>query len=185
MRSLFLLVCWVTVASAEPREPGLQFRVGLGTGYATGTFTPDGSIDVTGVPVSTEISIGTTIGSGLVIGGGTFSMIVPSPSYGGVSSGANHISGTGPFIDYFFDARRRVHLQAALLFTAGYLQGKDGAASTTGFGFGGEVGVGYDIPISDAWSVGPIVRVVYYELFPDSATFDLVVPSALVAFTYH
>ncbi|HEV7559032.1 MAG TPA: hypothetical protein VGO00_26345, partial [Kofleriaceae bacterium] len=128
----------MTVASAEPREhAGLHLRLGLGSGYATGsTSVDDLSADVTGVPISTEISVGTTIAPGLVVGGGTFSMIVPSPSYAGMSSGANHISGTGPFVDYYLDPHRGTHLQAALLFTAGYLQGKDGAESSTGFGVG-------------------------------------------------
>jgi hypothetical protein len=176
MRTLLFSCLWVTVAAADPREhDGFQFRVGVGTGYVTD--------DVSGVPVSTEISVGTTVAPHLVIGGGTFSMIIPSPSYSGVSSGANHISGTGPFAEYAID---RLRVQAAVLFSAGYLQNipptKDSPAA---FGFAAEAGVGYPIPISDRWSIGPIARVVYYQLYADGQTLHLIVPSALVALTYH
>jgi hypothetical protein len=193
MRSLLLLMSWVAVASAEPREhAGLQARLGVGSGYATGsTSAGDLSVDVTGVPISTEISIGTTIAPGLVVGGGTFSMIVPSPSYGGMSSGANHISGTGPFVDYYLDPHAGTHIQAALLFTAGYLQGNNGGESSTGFGIGGEIGAGYEWWLSPSWTIGPIARVTYYRLYASSSdtstksTLGLVVPSVLVALTYH
>lgn len=183
------------VVMAEPREhAGLHVRVGVGTGYATGSSSLDDvnlSADVSGVPVSTEISIGTTIAPGLVLGGGTFSMILPAPSYGGMTSGANHISGTGPFVDYYVDPRHGLHAQAALLATAGYLQGKDGGESSTGFGIGGELGIGYEWWLSESWSIGPIARVTYYRLYASSSdtstssTLGLVVPSVLVGITYH
>jgi hypothetical protein len=184
--------------SAPRTHDGFYLRLGLGPGFATGSTQQDGrddSADAGGVAVSTEISVGTTVSPGLVVGGGEFSMIMPAPkyTYGGqdYDEGAHHISGVGPFVDYYFDPKGGAHVQAALLLTAAYIQPKDEAKSATGFGFGGMVGAGYEFFIGEQWSIGPLLRLTYYRLSvkpSDSdtkSTLGLLAPSLLLGLTYH
>jgi hypothetical protein len=152
-------------ASAEPRtHDGFYLRVGVGPGYALGTLaSPAGSGDSTGVNVSTQLAIGWTLRPGLVIGGGTFPMVVPSPTYDGMDAGGQHVSATGAFVDYYLDPRKGLHFQGGLLFALGYLDGGE-RASHVGAGYGGTLGIGYDFFVTDEWSVGGIVRATAYRL---------------------
>ncbi len=84
-------------------------------------------------------------------------MVAPGPDYDGVDAGGQHVSGTGPFVDYYLDPAGGLHLQAGLLFAAGYLDGSGERPGKVGLGFGGMAGVGYDLFVADEWSLGGLV----------------------------
>ena len=163
-RSLALLWCLLTPSVAA--AGGLYVRVGAGPGYAVRS----GAVDV-----STELAVGVRVRPGLVVGGGTYPMIVPGPGF--------HLSATGPFVDH--RRGRALHLQVAVLFTAGFHEARDGHDSALGIGFGAMAGVGYDLVRRRHWRLGPLVRVTYYHWSGGGTVLDDVSPSLLVAFTYH
>ncbi len=190
-----------TVAEAQ-QSPGVRThdgfyaRFGIGPGFTTGGNKADlANADLRGVVIGTEIALGTTIAPGFVVGGGQFSMIIPSPKYsvGGreFAGGAHHISGVGPFADYYLDPRGGLHAQAALMFSAGYLEGKDGRESAIGLGFGGMLGVGYEMFFGEQWSIGPILRLAYYRQSVEgsdskaTSTLSVVAPTLIIGVTYH
>lgn len=175
---------------------GFYLRLGLGPGFSFGSVDAAGtSVDVKGVHVGTELALGTTLAPGLVVGGGSFSMVVPAPKYeaSGTSftAGTHHVSGVGPFVDYYRDPHGGLHLQGALLLSGAYVTAKDGRESAFGVGFGAMIGAGYEVWIGDQWSVGPVFRLAYYRDKPKGSdtkietTLSLVAPTLLVGLTYH
>ena len=186
-------------ASGVHEHDGFYLRMGIGPGYVFGSSKPDSvdtSVSVKGFALATELSFGGTISPGLVVGGGSFSMIVPAPKYtpeggSGVTLGAHHTSGLGPFVDYYPDPKQGMHFQAALLLSGIYVQKKDQYESASGFGFGAMLGGGYEIWIGEQWSIGPLLRLNYYNLkieggdSSQKSTLGMFVPSLLFAATYH
>ena len=172
-------------AAAEPgRHDGLYLRLGAGGGLALGTLSAGADSDSRGANVATELAVGWTLRPGLVVGLGTFPMVVPGPDYDGVDAGGQHVSGTGLFVDRYFDAAGGLHVQGGLLFSAGYLDGGD-REGQVGFGYGGMVGAGYDFFVSDEWSLGALLRLTAYRLHGVEDRIRLVSPSALVTATLH
>lgn len=178
---------------------GFYARLGAGPGYVLGKSEPDqgtGTQDIGGFALSTELAFGGTISPGLVIGGGSYSMVVPGPTYSSdagpdVDVGTHHVSGFGPFVDYYVDPRRGLHFQAALLLSGVYIQKKDQQESASGFGFGAMAGAGYELWVGHEWSIGPLLRVTLYNNAIEGsdsggkATLRLFVPSLLFGATYH
>lgn len=199
--TLAALLALPSVAHADDppgvhEHDGFYLRFGVGPGFAFGSNKADAlSADVSGVEVATELAVGTTVTRGLVVGLGQFSMIVPSPRYAvnalDSTAGAHHISAVGPFADYYLDARRGLHVQAGVLFSAGYLTGKDGRESGIGLGFAGMLGVGYEVFIGEQWSLGPLLRLTYYRQSVEgsdskaTSTLSLLAPTLLLGVTYH
>jgi len=174
-----------TPAHAAPRHHGLYLRVGIGPGYARGHLdAPTGGGATHGVAISTQLAIGWTPRPGLVVGVGTFPMVVLAPRYDGVDAGGQHVSATGPFVDYYPDPEGGLHLQAGVLFAAGYLDG-GARASHVGVGIGATAGVGYEVHVADRWSLGAIARVTGYRLAHVDDTLSVWSPAALLAVTYH
>lgn len=173
-------------ASAEPRHhDGFYFRVGVGPGYALGTLSSAaGDGDSTGANVSTQLAVGWTVRPGLVVGGATFPMVVPAPSYDGMDAGGQHVSATGPFVDYYPSPKRGLHVQGGLLFAVGYLDGGEREAHV-GAGYGGTIGVGYDVFVTGEWSVGAIARATVYGLYGVDDSIRLVSPALLVSLVRH
>jgi hypothetical protein len=186
LASVVLVVLSPGAASAEPRNhDGFYLRFGVGPGYALGTLASGaGEGDSTGVNVSTQLAVGWTVRPGLVLGGGTFPMVVPSPSYDGMDAGGQHVSATGAFVDYYPAPRKGLHLQGGLLFALGYLDG-GGRDAHVGAGYGGTLGVGYDVFVTDEWSIGGIVRATAYRLYGVDDSIRLVSPALLVSLVRH
>ncbi len=99
--------------------------------------------------IATELSAGRTLRPGLVLGLGTFPMVVLKPTYDGVGAGGQHVSGTGPFVDYYVNPAGSVHLQGGVLFAAGYLDGSDQRPGKVGVGYGAVAGAGCDLFVAD------------------------------------
>lgn len=180
------LAALATPALAEPRRhDGLYLRVGVGGGAAFGAMRGTTGSDSAAAAIASELAVGVTPRPGLVVGVGTFPMVAPSPRYDAGAAGGQHVSGTGPFVDYFPDDRGGWHLRAGLLFAAGYLDGSDTRAAATGFGVGGTVGAGYDRYVTDTWSVGALARVSVYQLYGVDDAIRLVAPALLITASYH
>lgn len=175
-----------TTAAADPRtHDGFYARFAAGPGYAIGTLdAPSGESGSTGVGVGTQLAIGWTLRPGLVVGAGTFPAVTPAPSYDGIDAGGQHVSATGPFVDYYLSPTGGLHALAGLLFAAGYLDGGD-REGHVGFGWGATAGIGYDQFISDEWSLGGIARVTVYQLYGVDDTLQLIAPAALLTITRH
>lgn len=117
------------------------------------------------------------------------------------------VSSVGPFIAWYPNPARGLFVQAAPLFVAGSAtQGyqspqiyspkrcqTDGDCyyyptyppkDVEGTGFGLMLGAGYDFWISDEWSVGGLVRVMYAR-FSDEADVSVLIPALLGTVTYH
>jgi hypothetical protein len=182
---LLTLCAMAATAAAEPRtHDGVYARVGVGPGYALGKLFAASDSSSNGADVSTELAFGWAIRPGLVLGGGTFPMVVPAPDYDGMDAGGQHVSATGPFVDYYLRPTGGLHVQGALLFTAGYLDGSSDRDSHIGVGYGGMAGVGYDRYVSRTWSLGALVRVTAYRLYGVDDEIRLVSPSLLFTATY-
>jgi hypothetical protein len=184
--SLIPLMLLCGIASAEPRtHDGFYFRLGVGPGYTLATLSTSGPDSTsTGVDVSTQLAIGWTIRPGLVVGLGTFPMVTPSPAYDEIDAGGQHVSATGPFVDYYLDPKRGLHVQGGLLFALGYLDGGE-RAGNVGAGYGATLGAGYEVFVSDEWSVGAIARVTAYRLYGVDDSIKLIAPALLLAVTRH
>lgn len=184
--TIAMAIAGTATASAEARvHDGLYVRVGVGPGYALGSLAsaaPDS--DSKGVGVSTQLAIGTTLRTGLVVGVGTFPMVTPGPNYDGVDAGGQHVSATGPFVDYYFNPRGGLHVQGGVLLALGYLDGGD-RPGNVGVGYAATAGVGYERFVSDEWSVGAIARITAYQLHGVDDSIRLVAPALLLAATYH
>lgn len=184
--ALALFAALTAPASAAPRvRDGFFLRAGLGPAFALGTLSiPAGEQDSRGLGVGTELSLGGTVAPGLVLGGATFPMVVPSPSYDGVDAGGQHVSGTGPFVDWYPSARGGWHLRAGLLLAAGYLDGGE-RGSKVGVGYGATLGGGYDAFVGDEWSLGFVARATAYQLSGVDDSLRLLSPALLAVATYH
>ncbi len=174
-------------AHAAPRtHDGLYLRVAVGPGASLGHLAIDagGGGDSRGANVSTQLAVGWTVRPGVVVGVGTFPMVTPAPRYDGIDAGGQHVSATGPFVDYYPEPRRGLHLFGGALVAAGYLDGgaRDGQI---GVGIGATAGAGYDVFVADQWSVGAIARVTAYRLYGVEDRAAIVAPAALVAVAYH
>lgn len=180
-------------ADGPRQHHGLYLRVGLGPGLALGTAHPDAGPRgaVRGPAVSTELAVGVTVRPGLVVGAGTFPMIAIGPSYDGTDVGSHHVSATGPFVDYYVDPQRGLHVQGGVLLAAGYRGGTDAVGAAFGLGLGASVGVGYDRWVGRRLSVGALARVTHYRLglSGDDAGADgtvaLTAPSLLLTLTFN
>ena len=173
-------------SAADPRRhDGFYLRLGMGGGYAVATLSSGTDSSSHAPNIATEVAAGWTLRPGLVLGLGTFPMVVLKPTYDGADAGGQHVSGTGPFVDYYMDPGKGLHFQGGLLFSAGYLDGSSQRASKVGFGYGLMLGAGYDLFVSDEWSVGLLARVTAYRLYGVDDRIRLVSPSLLLTSTFN
>jgi hypothetical protein len=205
-----LIGCLAT-SSASAQEPDLEtgvrehdgfyLRLGIGLGYGFGKAKPedgpsDAEADVTGIGIPTELAFGGTLAPGLVLGGGSYGFVVPVPKYKNdlseVDGGQLVASGVGPFVDYYIDPRGGAHVQGALLLSYISNQSKDAQPAGAGFGFGAMLGGGYEVFVSDQWSIGVLARLTYYNVKvkydtggDPKSTVSLIVPGILFGATYH
>jgi hypothetical protein len=186
--ALLFLVAGSRFAAAEPRaHDGFYLRLGAGGGYALGTLSVPAPADSDsgGPNVATEVAVGLTVRRGLILGVGAFPMVAPAPDYDGVDAGGQHVSSVGAFADYYLNPAGGLHLQAGVLFAAGYLDGSDTRDGIFGLGYGGMAGVGYDMFVGDEWSLGGLVRLTAYRLFGVDDRIRLLSPSLLFTATFN
>lgn len=174
------------LAGAEPgQHDGFYLRVGMGGGAAFAALTGDMDSSSHGANIATELAAGWSLRPGLVLGLGTFPMVVLKPSYDGIAAGGQHVSGTGPFVDFYLDPTKGLHFQGGLLFSAGYLDGSSQREAKLGFGYGLMLGAGHDWFVADEWSLGFLARITAHRLHGVDDTIMLASPSVLLTATFN
>jgi hypothetical protein len=186
MLPLLVVLGRAAPAAAEPRlHDGFYLRLGGGAGFAASKLFTTVDSNATGFESATELAAGYAVRPGLIVGGGLYPMIAIKPSYDGVSAGDQHVSGTGPFVDYYLHPSGGVHVQGGLLFAAGYLDGSPAHPARVGFGYGAMAGVGSDLFVSNEWSVGGLLRVTAYRLYGVDDSIRIAAFSLLATATFN
>jgi hypothetical protein len=164
--------------AADHLHDGFYLRLGGGIGFVSDSFESEavpllGDIEgtITGGAAVGELAIGGAVAPGVILGGGFYGHTLPSPTAEDVEAGPVTIeeiefeSGNfvllGPFIDYYFNPERGLHLQGSLglgLFTLGEGEingepaGDGGEQTATGFAV--MAGIGHEWWISGGWGLG-------------------------------
>lgn len=191
------------------RHDGFYLRLGAGFGAYRDSFRSDaeGTREVdayaTGVALTGELALGGTPAPGLVVGGGLYSASVLASDLDAEDAAVvpaelqpvgDNFSLLGPFLDYYFDAVRGLHFQAALGFA--WLNGLSQGGGRFddryhAFGGGFMLGFGYEWWVAREWSVGVLGRVMGgYAVGDDEADVQWghavgTAPSVLLTVTYH
>lgn len=182
------------VAAAEPRtHDGFYMQLTGGLGYYSAGAEAGGiEQSFSGMTLDTSLMLGGTIIPGLVVGGGFFIDYAPSPSFeqNGMEVELSDVSqmviGIGPFVDYYLDPKKGgVHIQA--------FAGWGGLETSSGGNAGGSdptglvvsVAGGYDIWLSDEWSVGGMLRVAYGNFSLNDVGYGTLAPALLGTLTWH
>lgn len=162
------LICLGLVGNAQAdarRHDGLQVRVGLGGAYGLTTATAgDGpDVDTSGVAVGAMVLVGWTVTETLTVGAAPLmGFHVFSPT---VEIDGNEVSGADPdpvagniagvYVDWYLDPAGGLHVLGQLGLAT--LQDSD-SDTDLALGFGGTLGVGYDMFVTDEWSIGGLLR---------------------------
>ena len=149
------------------KHDGFYLRLGAGASAVTGSTTLGGDgIDLSGLGLATEFVLGGTAAPGLVVGGGTFGTVVPTMTYAmrvnGVKlekdgGGATALGFVGPFVDYYPNPSKGLHVQGAVGLTTSSITFPS-ELSASGTGVGAMVGVGYEWWVGEQWSAGVLGR---------------------------
>ncbi len=188
-------------AFGKPRgantHDGFYLRMAIGGGYfndsvsTNATFIGSGDITISGFTTAGEFLVGGTVANGFVIGGGLLTGVViePDVDLGGISaqsSGNLFFGMLGPFMDYYFDPNKGLHLQ--VMVGLGFLTGES-SDSETAVGGGLAVGLGHDWWVSDEWSLGILGRLAFAAVKVDDSFINeehkAVQAAALFTATYH
>ena len=118
-----------------------------------------------------ELTFGGAVRPGVILGGGFFTSSVLSSERtvdglmppDEVMTGSGNFTLVGPFVDWYFDPRRGLHLQAAAGFATvrgwDFPEAEDNPDAVS-VGGGLMLGFGYDWWASEQWSVGILARVI-------------------------
>lgn len=180
-------------AEAAPKtHDGFYLQLNTGLGYLSSTAEAGGTkVNLSGVTVPSSLLIGGTIGP-VVIGGAFFGdyAFSPSASVNGQDSPLYNdvtmtLVGIGVFADIYPDIHKGLHFQPFIgwggLETT--VNGNSGGSDPTGLVLA--MGGGYDVFVSDNWSIGGMARLAYAPLKYNDVTYSTISPSLLATFTYH
>jgi hypothetical protein len=183
-------------ARAEGRtHEGFQFRGAVGAGYMSDSESSDAALH--GGAGAAEVYLGGMPIRGLAIGGflSGATAVGPSATADGFSVSDSNTSLTlvtiGPYIDFYPDPHRGLHILGTLglaRLTASYDDGNFSARnSATGFTLGG--GIGYDWWVSRDWTVGILARLTFAGTTRTvdnvSTSESTVLPALLFSFSYN
>lgn len=190
----FLLISASTAhAESQPKtHDGFHFQLSGGLGYYSASADMGGlSQSFSGVTLPSSLLLGGTIGN-LVIGGGIVLDYAPSPGIkqnGMEVQGldvSQYIVGLGMYADYYLDPTKGgLHFQGFVGWggletsTSGNVGGSDPTGLVT------YLGAGYDVWLSDEWSVGVLGRLLYAPLSLNSVSFTTVEPAVVATITWH
>jgi hypothetical protein len=168
----------VEEGSVPPRpgvheHDGFYLRFGTGFGGYNETITAenaDESSTVSGMSTVGELALGGAIRPGLILGGGvwTSSVMASDRNIRGmdppdeVIGGSGNFTLIGPFIDWYFNPHRGLHLQGAVGFAT--VRGWDlpeaqDNPDAVSVGGGVMIGFGYEWWVSNQWAVGVLARI--------------------------
>ena len=169
----------------------LQAATGLGY-YSVSAEVQTMEATYSGVTIPMSLMLGGSPVKGLAIGGGFMIDYAPSPGYevNGQEFDTNidftqYVIGIGPFVDYYLDPAGGLHFQAFVgwggLETSA--EGDVGGSDPTGLVMA--LGAGYDIFVSDEWSIGCAGRFTFAPLSLNDVSFTTIEPALLLTATYH
>jgi hypothetical protein len=169
-------------AQADESKPGshthdgfyLSLAAGVGVVHASMTTTANDLVDasssmragsiatsIEGFAFSGHVLVGGTPFRGLAIGAGHSGNILPSGTrtWNGTSKTLHTYTFgvTGPFADWYPWPHGGAHVLAMAGFSD-VIENASGGSSHGLFGFGGVLGLGYDVFVSDNWSLGILGR---------------------------
>jgi hypothetical protein len=151
---------------------GLYLRISTGVGAYNERIDRPGQeshVSVTGLAYTGDIAFGVAIQRGVVVGAGFWSTTVLASSTRSfndevtTSSAAQNPTSwvAGPWLDYYFDPRRGLHVPAALGFAVidGLeVEGARLSRNNPAFGAGLLLGLGYEWWIAEQCSLGIVAR---------------------------
>lgn len=173
---------------------GFYLRLSGGFGFGSDSLKShlisSGSMD--GFATAGEIMIGGTPGAGVVVGGAvqTATIYSPTSKVNDQSVKGPHqlaLFAFGPFVDWYVNPHRGLHLQAFVGLSALGADASKGSEDPGGLAF--SLGVGYEWWVGEQWSMGILGRFLYsadtWKSSSVDETHSVVVPSALFTATYH
>ncbi|HEU4411037.1 MAG TPA: hypothetical protein VFS43_37640 [Polyangiaceae bacterium] len=174
------------------RHDGFYLRLGLGPAALSGTGD-GGDVDLSGTGAGLELALGGTVAPGLVVGGGSYPTFLPTlyleadgPEVKAEDGGV--LTLIGPFVDYYPNAQRGLHVQGALGLSTTTLSMPSGPAFT-GSSAGVMLGVGYEWWVGEQWSMGVLGRLMHTSPTLDNGRGEseasLTTFGLLGTFTYH
>jgi len=180
-------------ADAAPEtHDGFYLQIDAGLGYLSSSAEAGPfKITLSGVTLPVSFLMGGTVGP-VVIGGGFFADHAASPG-ATINGQSAAVSGDvtmtlvalGIFADIYPDPHKGLHFQPFVGW--GGLEtsrnGDSGGSDPTGLVLA--IGGGYDVFVSDNWSIGGMARLAYAPLKLDSTTYSTIAPALLATFTYH
>lgn len=188
---------------------GFYLRLGLGFGGLGMNLDVDdqgrpGSAKASGPALLTEIALGGTLGESLVLGFGVFTSDVSNnraltlrmegANPYSVNARVDELSAgvVGPFLDYYFDPHRGLHLQGAVGIGVTSFERQSDREQVLLGGLGVMLGVGHEWWVGEQWSLGVLARVLWTGVGgEDPVSSDLTysgsafVPGLLMTATYH
>jgi len=186
------VLCGSGSAQAEPAtHDGFYLQLNAGLGYMSASVEQGGqTANLHGVTLPSSLLMGGTVGP-VVIGGGIFTDHAFSPGYSvnGESVPINNVTmtliGIGAFADIYPDVHKGLHFQPFVGWGGleRSVNGNSGGSDPTGLVLA--LGGGYDVFVSDNWSIGGMARIAYAPLKYDEASVGVIAPSLLATFTYH
>jgi hypothetical protein len=183
-----------TANAADKTHDGFYLQAATGLGYysMSGESVPGAEESFSGMSVPLSLMLGGSPTGGLAIGGGFMIDYVPSPGYQINGEDVDlqvdftqYVIGIGPFVDYYLDPAGGLHFQGFVGWggvetsTEGDVGGSDPTGLVTA------LGVGYDLFISDEWSVGGMGRFTFAPLSFNDISLTTIEPALLVTLTYH
>lgn len=181
-------------ARAESRtHDGFVLQLSPGLGYYSMSADVLGTEQsYSGMTFSMSLLLGGTIIPGLHIGGGLFVDRSLSATYevdgnepAGTPDFSQLVLGIGPFVDYYINPSGGLHFQ-------GFFGWGGVETATEGGGVGGSdptglvlyLGAGYDVFLSDEWSIGGMFRFAYGPFSLNDVDFPTIAPALLVNLTW-
>ncbi len=183
-----------TAQAAPNTQDGFVFQLSPGLGYYSMTAEDALGTEVafSGETFSLSLMLGGTIMPGLHVGGGFFldRAFSPTLEIGGQEAAGTpdfqqFVLGLGPFVDYYLDPAGGLHFQ-------GFFGWGGVETSTEAGGAGGSdptglvvyLGAGYDVFLSDEWSVGGMARFAYGPFALNEIDYPTIAPALLLTLTW-
>ena len=178
-------------AQAAPyTHDGFYLQLNAGLGYMSASAEQGGITQkLSGATLPSSLLLGGTVGP-VVIGGGFFAdhAFAPGATINGQKQNLD-ISMTliaiGAFADIYPDVHKGLHFQPFIGWAAleRSMNGNSGGSDPTGLVLA--ISGGYDVFVSDNWSIGGMARIAYAPLKYEDVGVGVFAPSLLATFTYH
>jgi hypothetical protein len=144
--------------------------------HPDGNSDPSATASLSAGSLDLDATLGFTVSPGFTIGAMFYLSALPGPGASiqgapSVPTGSLTLPGVGPFIDYYFDPTKGIHIQAAVGYTfllaeqsctsAGCMSSNNLLEDYSGSAVSVLAGIGYDWWIAPSFSMGLLARVGY------------------------